>query len=385
MMPTYRPYIGNEEIEAVTRVLNSRWLGMGKLTEQFEQELSRLLCVKHVVAVNSGTAALHLALDALDLSPADQVITPSLTFAATVQAIRMTGAKVVFCEVSDDTLNADVADIERQITPDTKAILPVHFGGWPCRIDEIVRLAKDHSLAVIEDAAHAFGSAYKGKMIGSLGDATCFSFDPIKNITCGGGGAVATNSDRLADTIRLRRYLGMNRTSWDRLTDNDNWKYDVTTLGFRYHMNDINAAIGLAQLGRLAEFKEIKQKIVRTYDRAFGPIRGLRLINGDIEQTFPFGYFIRVLGGRRDTLITYLKDRNISTRVQFIPNHIQPAFADYHRPLPITERIYAEIVTLPLYYDMTEADVAEVIAAVSSFCDESDPPGQHCFSVTDEP
>lgn len=367
MIPTYRPYMAQQEIEAVTRVLNSRWLGMGQLTEEFEKQLSKLLGVKHVITVNSGTAALHLGLDAFELSEIDEVITPSLTFVATIQAIRLAGAKPVFCEVSEDTLNIDIMDLEKRITQNTRVILPVHYAGAACQIDRIIELGKKHGIKVIEDAAHAFGSEYKGKMIGTWGDVTCFSFDPIKNITCGGGGALTTNNDSVAEVVRRKCYLGINNTSWFRLTSENNWYYEVETEGFRYHMNDIHAAIGLAQLKRFSEFKKRKQEIVSRYNCAFSNINGLRLIKRNHQETFPFGYFIRVLSGHRDSFISYLKNNGISTRVQFIPNHLQPAFADYHQPLPVTEKLYKEIITLPLYYEMTDEDIMKVIASVTSF------------------
>jgi perosamine synthetase len=370
LIPTYRPYLSQEEIEAVADVFNSRWLGMGKLTEKFEEKLSEFLGVKHVIAVSSGTAALHLALDAFSLFGNDEVITPSLTFAATVQAIRMAGAKPVFCEVSADTLNIDIKDLAKRITKNTKVILPVHYGGSACQIDEIIKLVRGRGIKVVEDAAHAFGSEYKGKMIGAWGDITCFSFDPIKNITCGDGGAVATDDDGIAEVVGKKRYLGIDRNSWNRLKSENNWYYEVETDGFRYHMNDIHAAIGLVQLDRFSKFKKRKQEIVHRYDCAFRKITGLRLIKRNNKETFPFGYFIRVLDECRDSLISYLKSNGISTRVQFIPNHIQRAFANYHQPLPVTEQLYREIVTLPLYYEMSDTEVEKVISVVCAFFDK---------------
>ena len=374
MIPTYRPYMAQQEIEAVTKVFDSRWLGMGRFTVEFENQIAKLLGVKHVLAVSSGTAALHLALDAFGLSENDEVITPSLTFAAAVQAIRMTRAKPVFCEVSPDTLNIDIGDLEKRITKNTKVILPVHYAGAACQIDKIIELAQKNRIKVIEDGAHAFGSKYKGKMIGTWGDVTCFSFDPIKNITCGGGGALATNDDTIAEIVRHKRYLGINNHSWDRLESDNNWFYEVQTEGFRYHMNDINAAIGLTQLTRFDEFKKRKQKIVSTYNSAFGDITALSLLERDHQETFPFGYFVRVLNGHRDNFISYLKKNNISTRVQFIPNHLHPAFADYHRPLPVTEKLYKEIITLPLYYEMSDDVLEKIISTVRSFFNELDIP-----------
>lgn len=365
-IPVHRPYLGREELEAVGRVFDSRWLGLGSVTKEFEERLCELLGVRHVVAVNTGTAALHTALDALDLQPGDEVLVPSLTFVSTVQAILAVAARPVFCEVCADTLTLDVVDSMKRVTPRTRAILPVHYGGLACEMDGLVPAAQEQGLWIVEDAAHAFGSTYKGRMAGSLGDIACFSFDPIKNITCGGGGAVATDSDALAGRIQLRRNVGISTDSWDRLGDERPWFYNVVAPGFRYSMSNLNAAIGLVQLERLEAFRARKQAIVRRYDEAFRAQPGLALIEHGLEA-FPFSYVIRVLDGRRDALMSYLAEQGIGTTVEFIPNHLQPLFAEYRVLLPVTEQLYGEILTLPLYYEMGEDDVETVIGAVSTF------------------
>lgn len=195
MIPTYRPCVGSEELDAVRAVFDSRWLGMGDLTHKFERRLEEFLGARRVIAVDRGTAALHLALDALELQASAEVIVPSLTFVGTIQAIRMAGASPVFCEVEPQTLNMDLADALSRITDKTRVIMPVHFGGLPCAMEKLLHAARARGIRVVEDAAHAFGARYNGRMIGSLGELTCFSFDAIKNITCGEGGAVATDSD----------------------------------------------------------------------------------------------------------------------------------------------------------------------------------------------
>lgn len=372
MIPTYRPYIGDAELQAVKKVFESRWLGMGSIMEQFENTVRKFLGVKHLIAVNSGTAALHLALNSLGLRPNVEVIVPSLTFSATIQAIILSGAVPVFCEVLEDTLNMDANDIIPRISDQTQVILPVHYGGVACQMDEILGVARQYELIVIEDAAHAFGSEYKGHMIGTLGDATCFSFDPIKNITCAGGGALATNNNDIAEYAKLARYLGINRSSWKRASSENNWFYEVVGDGFRYHMSDLHAAIGLEQFKRFSQFKKRKQTIVRRYDEAFGEVCGLKLVRRNLKDTFPFGYFLRIVNGRREAFIRYLRDKGIETRVQFVPNHLQPAFAKYKVSLPRTEHLYKEIVTLPLFYELRDEDVDKVIASVLTFLKKSD-------------
>lgn len=367
MIPVQRPYLGQEELEAVHRVFDSRWLGMGSTTRDFEDRLREFLGVKHVVAVNTGTSALHLALDALGLAPGDEVIVPSLTFVASVQAILCVGAIPVFCEVRPDTLNLDPADVRRRITPRTRAVMPVHYGGLACEMDEILSLAHEHRLRIVEDAAHAFGSSYRGRRIGTLGDVTCFSFDPIKNITCGEGGAISTNDDDVAGRLVPKRILGIDNDTWSRYRNERNWFYGVTTKGYRYHLSNVNAAIGIEQLKRIEEFRAQKRAVVDQYDRVFRGLAGIVLLERQLDETFPFFYIVRVLDGRRDRLMTYLKDHGVGTGVHYIPNHLQPLFAPYRTPLPVTEQLFEEIVTLPLYFEMSDSDVRQVIESTQQF------------------
>ncbi len=367
-IPVQRPYLGPEELQAVERVFESRWLGLGAFTQAFERQLETFLGVPHAIAVSSGTAALHIALDILGLQPGDEVLVPTLTFVATVQAVIMTGAMPVFCDVDAKTFNLDVRDAAARITPRTKAIIPVHYGGTACDMDAIDRLAAEARIKVVEDAAHAFGSTYKGQKIGALGHLTCFSFDPIKNITCGEGGAVVTNDQDLADQAASRRVLGINKDAWSRLTTPCPWSYEVAGPGFRYHMSNINAAIGLEQLKRFEAFQERRRAIARRYDEAFAEIPGLLLREQHLQETCPFFYVVRVVDGRRDALMDHLKECGILTGVHYIPNHLHRAFAPLRTTsLPVAERLIQEILTLPLFYEMTDEQVGLVIAAVRRF------------------
>jgi len=367
MIPVQRPFLGREELEAVSNVFDTRWLGMGSVTKDFEDKLREFLGVRHVVAVNSGTSALHIALDAVGVGEGDEVIVPSLTFVASSQVITACGARPVFCDVNIDTLNMDPSDAAARITSKTRAIMPVHFGGLACEMNEILAMASEHGLSVIEDAAHAFGSSYDGRKIGTLSDICCFSFDPIKNITCGEGGAVVTESEEIAERVLLKRILGIDQDTWSRYRGERSWVYDVVTQGYRYHMSNINAAIGLEQLKRFEEFKARKQEIVTRYDRAFENVSGLVRIKRNPADTFPFFYVIRVLDNRRDDLMKYLKEHDIGSGVHYIPNHLQSLYAELSAPLPICEQLYREMITLPLYFEMTDADVDKVTAEVESF------------------
>ncbi len=367
-IPVQRPCLGPEELQAVGRVFESRWLGLGSFTEAFERELQTFLGVRHAVAVNSGTAALHIALEILDLQPGDEVLVPTLTFVATAQAVVMAGATPVFCDVDARTFNLDVRDTAARITPRTKAVIPVHYGGTACDMEAIDRLAADAHITVVEDAAHAFGSTYRGRKIGALGHLTCFSFDPIKNITCGEGGAIVTNDQDLASRAAACRLLGITRDAWSRRGTACPWSYDVAGPGYRYHMSNINAAIGLEQLKRFEAFRERRRAIARRYDEALAGIAGLVRREQHLEETCPFFYVIRVLDGRRDALMEHLKEHGITTAVHYIPNHLHQAFAPLQKsPLPVAERLIGEILTLPLFYEMTDEQVELVIAAIRRF------------------
>jgi len=273
----------------------------------------------------------------------------------------------VFCDVFDNTLNMDIRDAIKRVTHKTKVIMPVHYGGLVCEMDELLSFTRSCEIRIVEDAAHAFGSSHKGRKVGTLGDVTCFSFDPIKNITCGEGGAVVTNNDEIAGRVVQKRILGIDNDTWSRYHNERNWFYEVVTSGYRYHLSNINAAIGLEQLKRFEMFKVRKQEIVRHYHEAFKNVGGLALINYNLKETFPFFYVVRVLSGKRDTMMKHLKEKGIATGVHYIPNHLQPLFVQYRVSLPVTEKIYEEILTLPLYFEMTEAEQEKVIKAVLGF------------------
>lgn len=367
MIPIQRPSLGIEELEEVKKVFDTGWLGLGSVVFEFENKIKEYLGAKNIIAVNSGTAALHVTLDAFGISKGDEVIVPSLTFCASVEAITALKATPVFCDIDPDTLNIDERDVEKKITSRTKAVMPVHYCGNPCNMDYLLMLGKKHNILIVEDAAHAFGTSCGGRKIGSFGDATCFSFDPIKNITCGEGGAVALDNDEVADIIRKKRNLGIDKDAWHRCEGRKNWFYEVKTQGYRYHMSNINAAIGLAQLKKLDSFVERKRRIIERYNEHFTDVKGLELLQWNISEVAPFSYMVRVVSGRRDEMIDFLLTKGIGSGVHYIPNHIQPLFQQYTCALPVTERVWKEIITLPLYYDMNDNDVRRVIEAVKDF------------------
>lgn len=366
-LPTSRPAVGLRELQALEAVLASRWLGTGARTREFEQAVGARVGARHVVAVVSGTAALHLALEALDLGSGDEVIAPSMTFVSTIQAILAAGARPVFCEIDEKTGNLDVADALSRIAPRTRALLPVHYGGAVCDMDALIDEARRREVRIVEDAAHAFGSYYKDRPVGSLGDVTCFSFDPIKNITCGQGGAVVTNDPQTAERLLPLANVGLTEDSWDRRLRTDGAFPEVRSAGYRYRMSDLNAAIGLVQLSRMEELRLCKVEVVRRYDDAFASLDGLELLDRGPHRIFPFNYAVRVVDGRRDELMAFLRDRGIRSTVHFPPNHLQPAFRDYRTQLPVTERYCRETISLPLFAEMRLEDAAAVVNAVVEF------------------
>jgi len=366
-IPVAKPFIGSEELSKVKEVFDTGWLGMGSVVPEFEESLRAYLGARHAIAVNTGTSALHITLTSLDIKKGDEVILPSLTFVSTPHAALACNAKVVFCDVQPHTLNVDIGDIRKKITGRTRAIMPVHYSGMPCDMDDILKLAKKNGIHVVEDAAHAIGSKYKGRMIGSFGDVSCFSFDPIKVITCGEGGAVATNNDRLAKKIVIKRIMGIDKDTYSRYKNRRSWFYRVKDLGYRYHMSNINAAIGMVQLKKIDVFLGRRRKIAKVYDDNLKDIKEVGLIRKDYDSIAPFNYIIKVTGNKRARLMEFLKDREIETGVHYIPNHLQPFFKKFKVRLPVTEKIAGEILTLPLYYGMKDDDVNRVVSAIKQF------------------
>jgi dTDP-4-amino-4,6-dideoxygalactose transaminase len=370
--------LAEEELAEVREAFAYGYFGMAHKVFTFEERLKEYLGAAQVVTTSTGTAALHLALAALDIGLGDEVIVPSLTFVASFQAIRATGAMPVACDIEPDTLQLDVADTVRRITPRTKGIMPVHYAGNPCNMDALLDLAASRKLRIIEDAAHAFGATYRGRKIGSFGDIACFSFDSIKNITCGEGGAVACRDAVVADAIRQMRQLGV-KSSVSAAAADKRWNragpFDVVGLGFRFHLSNINAAIGLAQLKKVEQFLARRRTICRQYDAAFAALDGVERLRINYEEAAPHVYVIRVHGGLRDGLKRFLEDRGVETAINYVPNHLHSYFRSDGLSLPETERAYAEILTLPLHCALTDAQVAAVIAAVREFF-ENGPRGE---------
>jgi len=367
MIKSSRGILGDEELTLVKEAFDYGYFGHAQFVDEFEQEIGKFLSSRNIIAVNNGTDALHISLHCLGIGGGDEVIVPSLTFVASYQAICMTGATPVSCEVDPDTLLIDPDDVERRITPRTRAIMPVHYGGNPCDMERLQAIADKYHLRIVEDAAHAFGSYYKGKRIGSFGDVTCFSFDSIKIISCGEGGIVVCRDDDLAGRIRICRQLGIERKPHTNDWKQRDWKYQVHSLGFRYHMSNINAAIGLAQLKKIDTFILRRREICMRYENAFRSHERIIPVISDYEDIAPFIYAIRIKDSLRDELFDYLKSNNIEPAINYIPNHLHQVFNQNKEHLPVTEQLYDEIISLPLHCGLSDADVDQIILTVNRF------------------
>jgi dTDP-4-amino-4,6-dideoxygalactose transaminase len=366
-VPVFVPYIGVDTIKAVVDALNVGWLGMGATTQAFEEGIARFLGLdgRHVLATNTGTSALHIALLVAGVGPGDEVITPSFNFVSDHQAIVATGAAPVLCDVDDASLGLDVDKAAALVGPKTKAIVPLHFAGIPADLKSLYQLAERTGIRIVEDATHAFGSSVGGRRIGSFGDVTCFSFDPVKVITSIDGGAVVVSDPRELERLRHYRLLGIDRDTIERYKNSRAWEYDVVSQGFRYHLTNINASVGLSQLARAEEFIASRRRACQLYNRLLHGVRGLRGPQTDFENVSPFIYFVRVEGGRREALINGLKQRGIATGIHFMGAHAFTFLKDCRRgDLSVTERVAQEIVTLPLHTFMPTETVERVAGAI---------------------
>jgi dTDP-4-amino-4,6-dideoxygalactose transaminase len=379
-IPFFRHCATQAELDAVAEVIRSGWLTTGKVAMEFEKEFGRIVGARHAIAVNSCTSALHLALEGIGIGPGDVVVVPSLTFTATAEAVRYLGADVLIADVDPCTGLLTPEILERTVAGrgDVKAVMPVHFGGRAAAIggsggDSISRVAADRGIAVIEDAAHAFPAREQGRPVGSLGTATCFSFYANKTLTTGEGGMVTTEDDRLAARMRLMRLHGIDRDGWARFTSAPSaWQYDVVAPGFKYNLTDIAAALGLAQLARHRADHERRLQIARRYDEAFRaePSIDPCPLGPDPEANAWHLYWIRLRAGEsaRDPFIAALTSAGIGTSVHYRPLHRMTYWRERYSlhasDFPGAEHIWNGCVSLPLYPDLSDADVARIIDAV---------------------
>lgn len=369
-LPFSRPSIGDSEINSVVACLKSGWITTGALCKEFEDKFCGLTGAGQSIALNSATAGMHLMLAALNLQQGDEVITPSMTFASTINMIALRQAKPVFVDIDYDTLNINCDLIEEKISSKTKAIIPVHFAGVPADMDQINHLAGKYHLTVIEDAAHAVGTYYKGIHAGGFGHPAIFSFHPIKNITTGEGGMITLNDAELERKLRLLRFHGIERDAWKRYGKGGNPSYDIMEPGYKYNLPDLLASLGLAQLERWQELNARRQTLAGLYLDGLHEVEGL-----DLPQAPPYDhlhawhlFIIKIKDIPRDEFMRKLADCNIGYGLHFPPAHeltcVKKRYGAGAFSLPETSRVADKIISLPLFPDMTEDDVQYVCDAI---------------------
>ena len=372
-LPYGRHSIDDDDIEAVVRTLRSDWLTTGPAVEVFEHAVAEYTGARYAVAVASGTAALHAAMFALEIGPGDEVIVPPLTFAATANCVVYQGGTPVFADVSPDTLLLDFAAVEQKVTPRTKAIIGVDYAGQPCDYDALRAIARPHGIAVVADACHSLGATYKGRNAGTLAELNAFSFHPVKHITTCEGGMVTTDDPALARRVRLFRNHGIT-TDHRQRAQAGAWSYEMTDLGYNYRLSDVQCALGTSQLRKLDARLARRREIAQQYDRAFASSTCVRPLATRADASHAYHlYVVRVARDPgRDYLIAALRERGIGATVHYPLLHLHPYYRNYHHGkqgiCPVAEEAYQDIVSLPIFPQMTDGDVLRVVQAIEQVC-----------------
>ena len=369
----HKPFISEDEVEEIVDTVRSGWLSMGPKTIRFENKFSEYIEVKKSVAVSSWTAAGHLTLEAFGIKAGDEVIVPTMTFPATAEIVCYFGAKPVIVDVDEATLNMSPEIIEKAITPKTKAIIPVHYAGQPCDLDEIHDIAKKHNIKMLEDAAHALPATYKGKKIGALSDVTCFSFYATKTLSTGEGGMICTNDEEIAERCTIMRLHGINRDAWKRYNESGSWYYEVVAPGYKYNFTDLQASLGLPQLKKVDIMWESRKNIAAKYTKALRDLDTIKLhsIKSDRESSwhlFPIRLHLDRLTRNRAQIINELRQKNIGVGVHFMPVHqhlyYSESFNLSDKDYPVASSVFPRLLSLPIYPGMTDENVDKVIDIV---------------------
>lgn len=370
MIPVFKPLLEKEEFAAAQSALELGWLGMGSYVNEFEESVKNYLGAtnKFAAAVSTGHAALHLGLMIAGIGAGDEVITPSFNNVTDFQAILAVDAEPVFCDIDDETLCIDLDKAEELISPKTKAIIVMDYDCVVCDHDRVREFAERHKLRVIHDAAHSFGSSYNGKMIGTFSDICMFSFDPVKTITCIDGGMLIVNTAEELQKIQEMRLVGMGQAASVMYQNKRAWTYDVNQLGFRYHMANLHAAIGLAQVAKMDEISATRRESCRYYNENFSKISDVRFPQTDVADVTPFLYYIRVDEAKRDDLRAYLLKNGIDTGIHWQPGHWMSLFKNARRgDLSVTDNVAKEIMSLPLHSKMSAADSEKIVSEIGEF------------------
>lgn len=368
MIPIFKPNYDERELNALKEVFDSSWLGLGPKTLEFEQKFADYIGTKFAVALNSGTSSLDLALKLLNITKNDEVIVPTITFVSTAHAVIYNAATPVFADVDKKTLNIDFADVMRKITNKTKAIIVMHYSGYPVDVDRLKSILLNKNIAIVEDAAHAVGASYKGRKCGSLADIAAFSFHAVKPLNCGDGGALTFNNEEFVARAKRLRWLGIDKGTFDRVDKNKSysWDYEVNEIGYKYHMNDIQAALALVQLQKLEEGVKARRECAELYFELLSDIKEVEcplLDSKDFKSSWHL-YCIRC--DKRDELMSYLRDKNISTGVHYKPIHLHSCY-DSKIYLQNAESEFTRLLTLPLFSTLTSEEIRYIVANIKDF------------------
>lgn len=371
----FKPSVGKEELDSLRRVFDRAWLGLGPMVEEFENEWSRYIGCNMSIGVNSATAALHLALTAFHFPAGKKVLVPAITFASTATAVLYNDLIPVFVDVDPLTVSMDLEDLVQKIDHDCVAVIPVHNGGYPVPMDRLCTIANDYGLKVIEDCAHCAGGEYQGRKLGTWGDIGCFSFEEKKCMTTGDGGMICSNQTDLIEPLKPYRWVGIDKDTWrrtkasndDRQEEAMHWHYEISVLGYKYNMNDVMAAIGLAQLKKLDDMNSRRRHIIGQYLKGIQDLRTIRpIFPYSLDPRNAYWYF-GIRCDQRDALIPFLKRKGIATGVHFYPLPLQPLFRRYDNGCLVSKKIWQTFVTLPSHVDLSEEEIKYVLESMSEF------------------
>lgn len=364
----FKPCMGKEEMEAVNKVIESGWIGLGPITAEFEKKFSEYIGVPHSVGLNSATAALDMSMKILNIRHGDEVLVPTMTFVSTAHAVAYNLAYPKFVDIDPVTLDIDLEDLQRKITSRTKAIIVVHYGGRPVNMDKVMEIAKAKKLNVVEDAAHACGASYKGRKVGSLGDIGCFSFHAVKNLATGDGGMITLKDKDLANRSKKLRWLGIDKGTWDRskLDRSYWWEYFVDEIGLKNHMHDMAAAMGLVQLKKLDSMNGRRKEIAEMYTKAFKSVPAIETPVMDDKDCQSSWHIYHIKYDKRDELSRHLDASGIQTGVHYKPIHLYSCYGNTPS-LPVAEKVFKRILSLPMHPNLTNSDVEMIIDKTIEF------------------
>jgi perosamine synthetase len=376
----HKPFISEDEVNEIVDTVRSGWLSMGPKTLRFESEFNKYIGSKRSVAVSSWTAAGHLTLEAFGLEAGDEVIVPTMTFPATAEIVCYFKAKPVIVDVEENTLNISLKAIENAITPRTKVIIPVHYGGQPCDLDEIKQLADKHGIKILEDAAHSLPAEYKGKKIGTISDVTCFSFYATKTLSTGEGGMICTNDEEIAERCSIMRLHGINRDAWKRYSESGSWYYEVVAPGYKYNFTDLQASLGLPQLRKVDWMWNSRKRIAARYTEALKDIDTIELhtVKKDRESSwhlFPIRLQLDALSKNRAQIISEFRTQNIGVGVHFMPVHQHMYYSDTFNlkddDFPVASGVFPRLLSLPIYPGMNDENVDRVISVLTDILNKA--------------